>query len=174
MLKLYIKKLFLSLLFWFVFFLFFVVVTYVWLHVVPGLESFFKCKFTGNFNISIQAVITLLLELLAVYFVRIDSPNYKKPFQKAKIEKAFSRDFWDILKSAENIVHTVANLTLILLFSMLISATNQSPAVHTVLRTLFLLIAGGILFAVINTALWCIIHKRWIHEFKKSPDIEPT
>ena len=174
MLKLYLKKLFLSLLFWFVFFLFFVVVTFVWLHVVPGLESFFKCKFTGNFNISVQAVVTLLLELLAVYFVRIDSPNYKKPFQKAKIKKAFSKDCADTLKSAENIMHTAANLTLIVPFSLLLSATNQTPAAHTVLRTLILLIAGGILFAVINTALWCIIHNRWLNELNKTPDIEST
>ena len=152
MLRLYFKKLLLTTVFLILFFLFYLVVGFVWMQIAS------TAGFTlhPNLQICLIVVITLAIELLAVYFLRIDNPRQKDAFDVTKAY-TFPADFINTLKSAENKMHTFAYVTLAALFILytLIANTFQ-------LSTLIAAIISCGLFTALNTLLWSIIHKRWI------------
>lgn len=152
MLRLYLKKLLLTIIFLILFFLFYLVVGFVWVQIASA------AGFTihPNLQICLIVAVSLVIELLAVYFLRIDNPKQKDAFNVTDAY-TFCTDFINILKSAENLSHTFAYVTLVALFLLYTLTVNALGA-----STLIAAIISCGLFAVVNALLWAIIHKRWI------------
>jgi len=165
-----IKKLLSCFFFNIVYAIFLLVVAYVW-----GLIT----KATGinqasNWNFILIFAVTLLIELLAVYFIRIDNKDRKEEYEK-KYKKGkplpFEYDFLLTIKSKDNIIHAVIFNFLLAPIFLMIGIGNQFPVGHVILGTAILFLVGFLLFAIISTLLWCIVHKRWLSE-KPPKDFE--
>lgn len=81
---------------------------------------------------------------------------------------SFSKEFWQILISQENMAHTLAFLTLDFILSIYIGISAFSGLWNILAGTLLLLIAQGIVFLLINTFLWCLAHRRWLHYWQNT------
>ena len=156
-----IKKVLSCLFFNIVYAIFLLVVAYVWglITKAAGINQ------ASNWNYVLIFVVTLLIELLAVYFIRIDNKDRKEEYEK-KYKKGtaipFEYDFWLAIRSKDSMIHAVTfNLLLSPIFIM-IGIGNQFPTGHVILGTAILFLVGFLLFSIINTLLWCIVHKRWL------------
>ena len=109
--------------------------------------------------ISVLAALTLVVMLVYVYRQRREDKSGRKAYTK-KLSypiPSFGKDFWQTLKSRENIAHTLAFLTLDIPLTIYFSISDFSLP-----KMLLLLIAQGAAFILINTFLWCLAHRRWI------------
>lgn len=109
--------------------------------------------------ISVLAAITLVVMLVYVYRLRRNNKAIRKAYTK-KLNyplPSFGKDFWQTLKSQENIAHTLAFLTLDIPLTIYFSISDFSLP-----KMLLLLIVQGAAFILINTFLWCQAHRRWI------------
>lgn len=156
----YLKKLCSSLFFLVIFFLFLIVVDFLWAQLITALHL----NLGLNWNAVIIVIITLLIELLAVYVIRIDSRDsqeeYKRIYKNGSVP--FSYDFWNTFTSRDNIIHTIAFNTLLLPFILMIGIGNKFPVISVVLGTVILLLISAVLFSTISTLVWCIVHKQWL------------
>ena len=156
-----INKFFSSLLFNIVYSVFLLVVAYVWGLVAKATDI----DQSSSWNYVVILLVTLLIELLAVYFIRFDNKDRKEAYEK-RYKKGtvvpFWYDFIDTLKSQDHIIHTIMfNFVLMPVFLM-IGIGNQFPIGHVILGTALLFLFGVILFSLISTCLWCIVHRRWL------------
>ena len=156
-----IKNFLSCLLFNIVYAIFLIVVAFVWglITKAVGINQ------ASNWNFILIFLVTLLIELLAVYFIRIDSrerkEEYEKRYKKGK-PVPFEYDFFSTIKSKDNIVHAVIFNLLLVPIILMIGFGNQFPIIHVILGTVILFLIGFFLFSVISTLLWCIVHKRWL------------
>lgn len=154
------KKLLSSLFFHVIYAIFLLVVAYVWGLIVKNLGL----NQGSSWNYVLILLVTLMIELLAVYFIRIDNKDRREDYKK-KHKKGiapFGRDFWGTVKSRDNIIHATAFNFLLMPIFVLIGIGNEFPIATVVLGTAILFLLGFILFSAISTCLWCIVHKRWL------------
>ena len=114
--------------------------------------------------ISVLAAITLVVMLVYIYRQRRDDKAGRKAYTK-KLNyplPSFGKDFWQTLKSRENIAHTLAFLTLDIPLTIYIGISGFSTIGKFLPEMLLLLITQGAVFTLINTFLWCLAHRRWI------------
>lgn len=152
MIRLYLRKLLLTIVFLALYFLFYLVVGFVWMRIA----SSWGFTIHPNLRFSLVVAISLAIELLAVYVLRIDNPKHKEAFDTTQ-GYIFSTDFKNTFKSAENLTHTFAYVTVAILFLV------YTIAIHTIsVGTVIAVLISCGLFTVVNTLLWTIIHKRWV------------
>ena len=113
--------------------------------------------------IVVLPLLALFLMLYGVYRERSDSRPYKQAFLERAVQEPipFGKDFWAVLKSKENICHTAAFLTLDFLFALPIGISNSSNLWIFLIGMVLLLITQGAVFTLINTLIWCLVHRRW-------------
>jgi len=169
MLGTYFKKLLSCLFFIIIYFLFIIAVAYIWTHIAAACKNNLGLIFGKTFNYCISAILTLLIELLAVYFIRIDNLKCKETYESTHTAAiyAFKADFIETLKSKDHILHSAAFNTLMLPLFLLIGMGTKFTAISIVIGAIALTIVSIILFSVISTLLWCIVHKNWLHSQKK-------
>ena len=116
------------------------------------------------------AVFSLVVMLVYVYRQRRDNKQRRYTYIKniPYPPLSFSKEFWQILKSKENMAHTLAFLTLDFILSIYIGISTFSGLWIFLAGTLLLLIAQGIAFLLINTFLWCLAHRRWFHYWQNT------
>ena len=156
----FFKKLFASLFFHGIYALFLLVVAYVWGLAAKSLSI----NQDSNWNYVLIFLVTLAIELLAVYFIRIDNKDRKEEYEK-KYKKGtipFGYDFVNTVKSRDNIIHAIAFNFLLMPIFLLIGIGNEFPLTNVILGTSILFLLGFVLFSAISTCLWCIVHKRWL------------
>lgn len=164
--KLYFKKLLLTALFFIRFALigaslaFFTVLLAN--HLIPESVRFYACLF-----------LAILIVLVHLYRRRCDSYSQKLKYLEG-IEYAppsFGKDFWQTLKSRENIVHTLAFLTL-RFFTALPTGIITAPTIWRFLVGMFLLLLEqGIIFTLVNTLIWCLVHRRWSEYWRRAGQV---
>ncbi len=167
MLRLYFKKLPVTLAFLALYFLVFLtVISFVWVLFTSVLQAFLDIKMHLDIQYSIVLIIGLILELLGVYFLRIENIKYKEVFQEKNTKRTyvFRKDFVSTFISADNLMHTCAYLTFTMPFTVLIGISAETPLWALILGSVIALITNGLFFAVINTLHWCIVHKRWLKQ----------
>lgn len=163
------KKLLSSFFFIVVYFLFIMAVALVWSLFADACKNNFGLVFSKTFNYCMIAILTLLIELLAVYFVRVDNLKRKETYENTHTAEIynFKADFLETLKSKDHIVHTTAfNLWMLMLF-LLIGMGKKANTGLLILGAIGMTLVSVVLFSVISTLLWCIIHKKWLHFQKK-------
>lgn len=170
----YCKKLASSFFFLIIYFLFIMAVAFIWVHIASTFKNNLGIVFSKTFNYCMSAILTLLIELLAVYCIRIDNLKVKEAYVAAHTADTytFKADFTETLKSKEHILHTAAFNTLMLPLFLLIGIGTKATAGLLIISAIFLTLVSITLFAAISTLLWCIVHKNWLstkepRDFKK-------
>ena len=170
----YMKKLGSSLFFIFIYFLFIVAVAYIWTRFSVLCKEKLGLAFSRPLNYCMSAILTLLVELLAVYVVRIDNLKVKESYEEvhAPGTYVFKDDFQNTLRSTEHILHTAAFGTLMLPLFLLIGLGTKAGTALLVIAAIAATIVSTVLFAVISSIVWCIVHKKWLStkepiDFKK-------
>ena len=112
----------------------------------------------------ILAIFTLLVMLIYVNRLRRNNEAGRKAYTKKLSHPlpTFGKDFWQTLKSQGNIAHTLAFLTLDVPITVYFGISGFSTIGKFLLDMLLLLIIQSAVFALINTYLWCLAHRRWI------------
>ncbi|MBR2937555.1 MAG: hypothetical protein IKB80_03555 [Oscillospiraceae bacterium] len=144
-------------------------VAYIWAHISMACKNEFGLIFGKTFNYCTIVILTLLIELVAVYVIRIDNLKIKEAYENTHTKEAytFQTDFAETLKSKDHILHTAAFNTLMLLLFLLIGMGTKATAIPLVIGAIAMTIVSIILFAVISTLIWCIVHKKWLCSQKK-------
>ena len=157
MIKLYFKKLLFTLLFIFVFPVFGGVCAFVW-HLI------FRYMFPESVSTTANAILGLLLELVVVYLYRCERSPYKRTYIDSFTADHFSfvKDFISTFKSKDNIVHTLAYLSYDLVQTVRGAISSDSPFFRAVIITVILVSVRSLLFAVLNTLIWALVHKKWM------------
>lgn len=111
----------------------------------------------------ILASLALVVLLVLVYRGRCDNKLYKMEYLEGIEYKplSFGKDFWQTLKSKDNIAHTLAFTTLNFLFNIHIGISASSTVLVFIFGMLILLISQGAVFTLINTLIWSLVHRRW-------------
>ena len=105
----------------------------------------------------------LLSAILLTYTVLLK--RYESTLQKATyLEKliaedyTFIKDYRATLKSKENVVHTLAFISIALTNSIRIAITAHKPFVGLLFQAVILISV----FAALNTLVWCLVHRKWL------------
>lgn len=157
MVKLFFKKFFLTVLFFVGFLLIGATAAFLWVLVLRNLFSeqirFYAC-------IIIAGIIVLKL----AYDTRRDSSPYKSAFLNSTdaISIPFWKDFWATLRSKENLIHTLAFITLRFFIALPTGIRASSSLWTLIIGMIVLLVHHGLMFAAGNTLLWCVVHRRWL------------
>ena len=169
----YLKKLGSSLFFIMIYFLFIMGVAYIWTHISMACKEQFGLSFGMTFNYIMSAILTLLLELLAVYVVRIDNLKAKEIYEESHAPGVFDfkADFNDTIKSKEHILHTAAFGTLMLPLFLLIGLGTKAGTALLLIGAIAATMVSTALFAAISSLVWCIVHKKWLST-KESKDFK--
>ena len=164
MFRSYCKKLLSSFLFLVVYSLFIMAVAYIWAHISMACKSNFGLVLGKTFNYCMIVILTLLIELVAVYVVRIDNLKSKETYENTHTKEAytFQTDFAETLRSNDHLLHTAAFNTLMLLLFLLIGMGTTATAIPLIISAIALTVVSIVLFTVISTLLWCIVHKKWL------------
>lgn len=162
----YMKKLASSLFFVIIYFLFIVAVAYIWTKFSMMCKAKFGLVFGMPFNYCMSAILTLLIELLAVYVVRIDNLKAKESYKKIHATGTYfgKIDYIETLTSKEHILHTAAFGTVMLPLFLLIGLGTKAGAVLLVIAAIAATIVSTALFAVTSSFVWCIVHKKWLSD----------
>jgi len=157
MLKLYLKKVFLTAGFFLFYLLLGGMLAFVW-------YIFFRNLFSEDFTTAAVAILAIPAALTMVYRTRCNCAACKQAFfeKPEEIPPSFPKDFVHTFKSKENIVHTLAFLTLDFLFTVPIGISMNTPFIALIAGAVFFLVIGGAVFSLANTLLWCLVHRRWL------------
>lgn len=110
-------------------------------------------------------VLGALIMLRVIYINRCASKPYKRAFlEEIEYKPAtFLKDFVFTIKSKENTIHTLAYITLDLLRTIRIGILSDATFWRVIIITAVLVIIRSLIFTIINTVLWCAVHKRWLN-----------
>lgn len=110
-------------------------------------------------------VLGALIMLRVIYINRCASKPYKRAFlEEIEYKPAtFLKDFVFTIKSKENTIHTLAYITLDLLKTIRVGILSDATFWRVIIITAVLVIIRSLIFAIINTVLWCAVHKRWLN-----------
>ncbi len=155
MIKLYLKKLLFTIGFFITYFLFIFIIAFVWLLVFGNTFS----ELTGTL---IYATLALVLNFTVVCVMRYERLSHKT---ETIINLSFFKILFSIFKSKDNIVHTVAFISLLLPFFVTIAKNENTPFIPLVIGTVILLFVCGLIFMTVNALLWSIVHKLAVRKY---------
>ncbi|MBQ7329204.1 MAG: hypothetical protein IJX01_04780 [Oscillospiraceae bacterium] len=104
-------------------------------------------------------LLSAILLLYAIFLKRHENKRIKAAYLDAQPAEVYSfwKDYLVTLKTRENVVHTLAFLT-ILFFNGIRIATSLSRPIGGLLLQITIV---SFLFTTLNTLIWCFVHKRW-------------
>ena len=104
-------------------------------------------------------ILSAALVMYAVFLRRWENTSLKVAYLEkyAAKEYSFRKDYLTTYKSKENVVHTAAFSTIILLNSIRIGITAQKTPASLLIQASIVIVV----FTVLNTLVWCLVHKRW-------------
>ena len=145
MIKLYFKKILFTLGF---------ITNYFLLVAILAFTShlIFRDAFSELVNTIIHAILALVLNFVIVCVIRYKSLHYNT-------DRLNNFSFFSIIKSRDNIVHTLAFISILLPFFVSIAIVENTPLLPLVIGTIILLFACGLIFITVNTLMWSIICK---------------
>ena len=162
----YLKKLGSCFFFMFIYFMFYWAVALVWTQISTACKENLGLVFGMPLNYTIIIILPLVVELLAVYVVRIDNLKVKESYEETHAAGTYSRnlDFKETLKSKEHILHTAAFGTVMLPLSLLIGLGTKAGTVLLIICAIAATVVSTALFMLISSWVWCIVHKKWLSD----------
>ena len=161
MMKLYLKKVLLTMLFFAAYLITCGAIVFVW-YLILG----------NRVPEDIQTIIIMLAAGLVMFVIlyrcRCDSKPYRQDYfaQTEYAPVPFCKDFLNTIRSKENISHTLAFLTIILIMVVPIGISLDVTFFVLIAGSIYMTLTNGIAFALINTLIWSLVHRRWIN-YKK-------
>ena len=151
--KLYLKKLLVT----FLFFAAFIVLAAVLCTLVIQFAFWFKPQLKTIIYIGLILSATMLLYI--VFLKRWENKSLKAKYLEIQAgnDYSFRKDYLSTIKSKENVIHTLAFLSIAFLNSVRIAISAHRPLASLLLQVAILLL----LFATLNTLVWCFVHKKW-------------
>ena len=145
MIKLYFKKILVTLGFIANYFLLVFILAFVWNLVLRN-------TFSELVNTLILAILALVLNFVFVCIMRYKSLHHKT-------DALNNHSFFSIIKSRDNIIHMLAFISILLPFFVSIAIVENTPLLPLVVGTMLLLLICGLLFMIINALMWSIVFK---------------
>lgn len=145
MIKLYFKKILSTLGFIANYFLSVFILAFVW-HLV------FRNTFSELASTLIHAILALVLNVVIVCIMRYKSLHYET-------DTLNNLSFFSIIKLRDNIVHTLAFISLLLPFFVSIAIAENTTLLPFVVGTMLLLFLCGLIFLTANALMWSIVYK---------------
>ena len=145
MIKLYFKKILATLGFIANYFLLVFILAFVWNLVLRN-------TFSELASTLILAILALVLNVVIVCIMR-----YKSLYHKTYTLN--NRSYFSIIKSSDNIVHTLAFISILLPFFVSIAIVVNTPLLPLVVGTILLLFACGLIFFAVNALMLNIVYK---------------
>lgn len=164
MIKLYIKKLLWTILF-FVVFIFTAGVVYIPITLIMSEKVYME-----TFRLILSLIVAVPILIAAVYVIRTDNRTCKIVYIDNHPTKQFNfgRDFISTLRSKENIIHTIAYLTLSFFCALPTGLAATTQPIHLIVGLIYLLVTRGLIFTLANTLIWCFVHRKWLQRYKPS------
>ena len=122
---------------------------------------FHRYMLSENTRTIIFLIIALLIAAKLLYDRRRKNFQYMYAFLDERSGVSFIKDFWLTLKSKENMVHTLAYVTLKLFPSLASAILRDTALIWLIVGAVRLIVDQGILFALSNTLHWCAVHVYW-------------
>ena len=157
MVKLYFKKLLFTILFVVIFALLSGICVFFW-HLI------FRNLFPESVRDIACIILGCLLSFKLLFTFRYERSSYKSAYVDSFTGDTFSfvKDFKNTFKSKDNIVHTLAYLPFDLVQTVRGAISSDSPFFRAVIITVILVSVRCLIFAVLNTLIWCLVHKKWM------------
>ena len=150
MTKLYFKKILVTFGFIANYFLLVFIIAFVWNLVLRN-------TFSELVSTLIHAILALVLNFVIVCIMR-----YKSLYNK--MDALNNQSFFNILKSRDNIIHTLAFISMLLPFLVSIAIVENTPLLPLVVGTILLLFANSLIFLLVNALIWSIAYKLFMYK----------
>lgn len=105
----------------------------------------------------IYALLALIIDLVIVCIIRYRSLRIKADTQNTP-------SFFHIIKSSDNIAHTLAFISVLLPFFVFIAVVENTPLLPAFFATIILLCILGLIFLAVNALMWFIVYKTYVHK----------
>lgn len=104
--------------------------------------------------------LSAILLICAVFQKRYENKRLKATYLEAQTAEdySFRNDYLATFKSKENVAHTLAFFTIVSWNSIRIATTTRRSLAGLLLQLVILLV----MLSVLNTLIWCLVHRRWI------------
>ena len=104
-------------------------------------------------------LLSAIMLLYAIFLKRHENKRIKAAYLDAQPAEDYSfwKDYLVTLKARENLVHTLAFLTIVFFNGIRIATSSSRPIGGLLLQVTIL----SFLFTTLNTLIWCFVHKRW-------------
>ena len=113
-------------------------------------------------------ILGCLLGFKVLFMFRDEHSSSKRAYIDSFTGDTFSfvKDFKDTFKSKDNLIHTLAFLTIDLIYSVAMAISVNSPFLRFIIVTVIYLLRDGLIFVILNTLVWCLVHKKWMRFLK--------
>ena len=161
MIKLYFKQLLFTFLIIAIFALSGSICAFLWhlifRNLIPDSIRDFACVILGG-----------LLSFKLLFTFRCEHSPSKSAYVNSFAEDTFSfvKDFKKTLISKDNLVHLIAFITLDLIYSVAMAISVNTKFLRFIIVTVIYLLRDCLIFTMLNTLVWCLVHKKWMRFLK--------
>ena len=116
------------------------------------------------------ALLSLFMMLVFIYRQRRDDKPGRRKYTKTITfpPPSFFKEFWEILRSKENLAHALAFLTLGALIFIPFGISAWETVWTFLLGMLLFLLILGAASLLINTYIWCLVRRRWYKHWQNT------
>ena len=157
MVKLYFKQLLFTLLLVVIFALSGAICVFLW-HLI------FRNLIPESARDIVCAILGGLISFKLLFTFRCKNSPIKSAYVNSFTEDTFSfvKDFKNTFISKDNLVHLLAFITLDLIYSVAMAISVNTTFVRFIIVTMIYLLRDCLIFAILNTLVWCLVHKKWM------------
>ena len=157
MVKLYFKQLLFTLLLVVIFALSGAICVFLW-HLI------FRNLIPESARDIVCAILGGLISCKLLFTFRCENSPIKSAYVNSFTEDTFSfvKDFKNTFISKDNLVHLLAFITLDLIYSVAMATSVNTTFVRFIIVTMIYLLRDCLIFAILNTLVWCLVHKKWM------------
>lgn len=155
--KLYLKKMLLTALFLLAFNVIYAVLA------VLLMQFLFWFKPQENTLIYISLILTTGVMLHFVFLKRWENKRIKATYLESQLDQeySFKKDFLETVRSREIVIHTLAYVTIDAVQTVPVGIAYGANFLRLIVGTIRAVTPGAIVFTLLNTLVWCIVHRKW-------------
>ena len=161
MVKLYFKQLLFTFLFVVLFALLGAICVFLW-HLI------FRNMIPESARDIVCAILGGLISFKLLFTFRCENSPIKSAYVNSFTEDTFSfvKDFKNTFISKDNLVHLLAFITLDLIYSVATAISANTTFLRFTVVTVIYLFRDCLIFVILNTLVWCLVHKKWMRFLK--------
>lgn len=155
--KLYLKKLLLTVLFLAAFTVIYAVLAVLLMHFL------FWFKPQESTLIYISLILTTGVMLYFVFLKRWENKRIKATYLESQLDQeySFKKDFAETVRSREIVIHTLAYVTIDAVQTVPVGIAYGANFLRLIVGIIRAVTPGAVVFTLLNTLLWCLVHRKW-------------